>query len=42
MSRAVAETIYAPVLWLMELTNTDNAVEAYVHVWMRLTGTPIP
>jgi len=42
MSRAVAETVYVPVLWLMEVTNTDGAVEAYCEAWMRLTGTPVP
>lgn len=42
LSQAVAETVYVPVLWLMELANADAAVEAYCHAWMRLTGTSIP
>jgi hypothetical protein len=42
MSKAAAETVYVPVLWLMEQTNTDDAVEAYCEAWMRLTGTPVP
>ncbi len=42
MSQAVAETVYVPVLWLMEQVNADDAVEAYCETWMRLTGTPIP
>lgn len=36
------EVIYGPLIWLMRETNTKEAIESYVVLWMKLTNTPIP
>ena len=40
VSREVFETVYSPVLWFGEKTDTRNALESYAYAWLRLTGTP--
>ena len=36
------EAIYGPLIWFLRETNTREAVESYVVLWMKLTNTPIP
>jgi hypothetical protein len=36
------EVIYAPLIWVMRETNTREAIEGYVVLWLKLTNTPIP
>lgn len=36
------EMVYAPLLWVVEKADAEDALEAYVKVWGRLTNTPIP
>lgn len=34
--------IYAPLSWFMRETNTREAINSYVLLWLKLTNTPIP
>lgn len=38
----VLEFCYSPLEWVVEATGTADAFEAYITVWMKLTGTPEP
>ena len=40
VSREVFETVYGPVLWFGEKTDTKSALDSYAYAWLQLTGTP--
>ena len=42
ISRGAFESTYAPVIWLVEVTGTSSAADAYVRLWLSLTGTSHP
>ncbi len=42
ISETAIEAIYTPLIWFMRETNTKEAIEGYVVLWLKLTNTPIP
>ena len=42
ISRGAFESAYAPVIWLVEVTGTSSAADAYVRLWLSLTGSSHP